>query len=394
MDNSFFAWFRDPSTGAKLPENRISIDKLNHRLDGGIRIHITSKTEAYRIAQEALSKGFVFNYQKNEIPRLIPYIENFWDYDNSVYVKRKLNEGSHITKMQCYKLLHYFQRYCKPLISPSLLLDQFKVADMERIKKPLFEIKLSSSLINQVIESIRTPLNEAYRQELITDNIGSRLKNIKRTDKERGILSPSEATSVIKYLKQSTNPSSYERYKYLIPAIMYYSGMRNNEVTALTLDCIEIKDESQGLIHVIHGYNRIDGIKETKNGKKRFTTIPTELAKEIIAYGTQFNPDGFIFFSPVNSGKPIDDGVVRESFYEALKEIGITEKQRRERNLTLYSLRHGFNTAMVNSGLGELEIRTVTGHSSVAMTEHYNHETDERLKKQAEARSQVLPYIQ
>ena len=62
--------------------------------------------------------------------------------------------------------------------------------------------------------------------------------------------------------------------------------------------------------------------------------------------------------------------------------------------MTLYSLRHGFNTAMVNSGLSEIEIRTVTGHSNVAMTEHYTHETEKNLIRQAEARSQVLPFIE
>lgn len=394
IDNCFFAWFRDPSNGAKLPENRISIDTLNHRLNGGIRIHITSKTEAYRIAQEALDKGVVFNYQRVEKPRLIPYIQGFWAYDTSEYVKRKQIEGSHITRMQCHKLLGVFNNHCKGFIDPDMRIDQFRVANMDQIKRAMFDKGLSSSAINQAIECIRTPLNEAYRQEIISDNIGSRLKNIKRTDKERGILTPEEATAVIKHLKNTTDPTTYERYKYLIPAIMYYSGMRNNEVTALTADCIQIKDEKQSFINVVHGYNRLDGVKSPKNGKKRVTTIPTELALEILDYANLFNPEGFIFFSPIRSDKPIDDGAVRLSFYEALEDIGIMEKERRERNLTLYSLRHGFNTAMVDSGLGELEIRTVTGHSNVAMTEHYNHETDERLKKQAEARSQVLPYIQ
>lgn len=394
VDNCFYAWYRDPVTGAKLPENRISIDTLNHRIYGGIRIHISSKAEAYRIAQEALTQGVVFNYQKVEKPRLIPYIQDFWAYDTSEYVKRKQMEGSHITKMQCHKLLGVFQNHCKPHLSPTMLLDQFRVADMERIKRAMFEKGLSSSAINQAIESIRTPLNEAYRQELISDSIGSRLKNIKRTDRERGILQPEEAKAVIRYLKQSTDPTTYDRYKYLIPAIMYYSGMRNNEVTALTLGSIEIKNNLQSFIHVEHGYNRLDGVKLPKNGKKRVTTIPTELAREILDYANLFNPEGFIFFSPIRSDKPIDDGAVRDSFYSALESIGINEKERRERNLTLYSLRHGFNTAMVDSGLGELEIRTVTGHSNVAMTEHYSHETDERLRKQAEARNKVLPYIQ
>lgn len=394
LDDCFYAWFRDPSNGAKLPENRISIDTLNHRLKGGIRIHITSKAEAYRIAQEALAKGVVFDYHKTETPRLIPYIQSFWAYDTSDYVKRKQIEGSSITRMQCHKLLGVFNNHCRDFIHPEMRIDQFRVSNMETIKRAMFDKGLSSSAINQAIECIRTPLNEAYRQEIIADNIGSRLKNIKRTDKERGILTAKEAEAVIRKLKQSTKTDSYDRYKYLIPAIMYYSGMRNSEVTALTADCIEIRNDKQSFIHVVHGYNKLDGVKSTKNGKKRVVTIPTELAKEILAYSKEFNPDGFIFFSASNTDTPINDGAVRDFFYQTLDDIGIKEKQRRERNLTLYSLRHGFNTAMVNSGLSEIEIRTVTGHSNVAMTEHYNHETEKNLNRQAEARSQVLPYIE
>ena len=80
-------------------------------------------------------------------------------------------------------------------------------------------------------------------------------------------------------------------------------------------------------------------------------------------------------------------------FRDALKAIGITEDQQKQRNLSFYSLRHGFNTALVNSGLSEVQIRAVTGHSNIAMTMHYNHETEEALQRQAEAREKSLPFI-
>lgn len=52
-----------------------------------------------------------------------------------------------------------------------------------------------------------------------------------------------------------------------------------------------------------------------------------------------------------------------------------------------------FNTSLVNTGLSELEIRTVTGHSDASMTMHYYHENEERLLKQAEVRAKARPYI-
>lgn len=397
-DNYFFAWYRDPSTGAKLPQNRVDVDTLHQRLYGGLRTHISSRTEAYRIAQEALEKGLVFDYQTSRktasTPRLVAYIEQFWDFDDSPYIKRKLIEGASITREYCLKTKQTFDRYCKPFISEILPLDGFKISMMEQIKNSMFDSGKSSSSINAAIGSIRTPLLEAYRQEIINDNIGQRLKGIKRTDKEKGILTEQESIALIKHLKDSTQPNTYERWKYLITAIMYYSGMRNNEVTTLKADCIEIKNEQDSFIHVRHGYNRHDGVKAPKNGKARTTTIPTELAKEILEY-SKFNPDdGFIFFSIADRTKPFNDKHIRTNFNEALKAIGISDKERDARNLTAYSLRHGFNTAMVNSGLSEVEIRTVTGHSDMAMTMHYLHTTEESLMKQAEVRSKAIPFVE
>ena len=226
-DCYYGAWFRDPVTGAKPYKNRILIDTLNQRLTGsGLRLHVTEKTEAYRIAQAALDKGLVFNYnQKQEtpsVPLLVPFVEAFWNYDSSPYVKRKIVEGSRITRVYCRKMLQKFELYCKPFIPETIPLDGFKVSMMEQIKNFMFDKGLSSSSINWAIESIRTPLVEAFRQEIIRENIGQRLKVVKRTDKEKGILTKAESEKLISYLKHSTEPNTYERWEYLIPAIMYY----------------------------------------------------------------------------------------------------------------------------------------------------------------------------
>lgn len=78
-------------------------------------------------------------------------------------------------------------------------MDEFKISTMEKIKASMFDKGLSSSAINQAIECLRTPLKEAYRQELISNDVGNRLANVKRTDKERGIFTPEESAKVIRH---------------------------------------------------------------------------------------------------------------------------------------------------------------------------------------------------
>ena len=89
---------------------------------------------------------------------------------------------------------------------------------------------------------------------------------------------------------------------------------------------------------------------------------------------------------------PINKTTVGEVFREALHAIGIDEEERKNRNITFHSIRHYFNTYLVNSGLDREEVRRVTGHSSDSMTERYLHETREHLLKQSKARSEAIPY--
>ena len=390
-DGTFFAWYRDPRTGAKLPKNRINIDTLNIRLNGGIRTHVVSRSEAYRIAQEALQKGVVFDYVEDTTPLLSDYIIQFWTYDDSPYVKAKALRGETITKMQCAKMLGVFRNHIKDELRPDMKLDEFRLSDMQRIETKMFDKGLSSSAICKAVECLRTALNHAYRTEVISNPIGMKLKNVKRQDKERGILSSEESAKVIKYLRDNSKADSYERFGYLFVSVMLYSGLRNSEVRTLRAEDIKIKDEDVAVLHVKHSYNAKDGEKCTKTGKARYVTIPVSLAREILAYSLRFGNE-YIFFSILHPEKPIDDGAVRTVFYDALEAIGINEKERMARKIVLYSNRHKFDSLMVASGLAETEIQAVIGHSSSRMTKHYYHQDDEALERQAKARERVIPF--
>ena len=59
----------------------------------------------------------------------------------------------------------------------------------------------------------------------------------------------------------------------------------------------------------------------------------------------------FIFESFVKREVPINSTTIGEVFREALAAIGISEKERKDRNITMYSSRHFYNTAMVDTGL-------------------------------------------
>jgi len=50
---------------------------------------------------------------------------------------------------------------------------------------------------------------------------------------------------------------------------------------------------------------------------------------------------------------------------------GISEKERRTRNITFHSWRYFFNSLLVNSKIPIQQIQSITGHVTDAMTQHY-----------------------
>ena len=398
----FYVWFLDPETGERTTGYRRSVDELNV-LIGNPPEHIRNRDRAVIIAQKALETGKAYSSKRGKssnIPEtewkkdgilFSEWVRNFWTFETSPYVKRKTIEGKPPTRSHCSNQLRAFNSHCAPLIDESLPLESFTVGKMEDIKIAMFDRGLSSSTINKAINCIRKPLSEAYRMGYIKENIADRLLSVSVDESTKGILTQEEENALLLHLRETTEPDTYERWKYLFVALSHYTGMRLGEIQALTPSMFEVVDDETTIITVSRAWSDEDKIKGTKNGKTRYTTAPTPLCREILEY-SNWNPEGLIFASLAKPSVPINKTTIGEVFREALHAIGIEEEERRQRNITFHSLRHFFNTSLVNSGLDREEVRRVTGHSSDSMTERYLHETREHLLKQSKARNEAIPY--
>ncbi len=184
-----------------------------------------------------------------------------------------------------------------------------------------------------------------------------------------------------------------------MPALSYYSGMREGEVRALKKGAIELKpDKASSIIHVDYSYSDDEEVKVkcTKGKEKRITFAPTPLCKEILKF-SEFSPfpDEFIFFSVVKPEVPINKTTIADATREDIcSGLNITEEERRERNLKFHSYRHEFNTNLVDSGIAGDDIRSMTGHKSKAMTDHYTHTTKEGIEKLSQKVEKAIPYIE
>ena len=370
-----------------------SIAKLQVLLGDRSGKTITSRRTAEKIAQEAYHKGIFKNVEeeKDEVT-FDAYASKIWNYDESPYIRRKNHERPNsITRVYADAQLDWLRREVFPNIPANLKLSKFTPAMAEKIKDKMLDDGKASSSINKVLQAIRTPLNEAYRLGMLSEDIAGRIKNMTVTNKKKGILSVEEALKLEKYFKESTAQETYERNKFLIISLAIRTGMREGEIRALMAADIIIKENETPRIDVRHAYNDKDKLKCTKGKEERINPINPDLASELLEY-SKFNPNGFIFFSLAREKTPVCPKSILKWFKEGLIAIGIGEEEQKRRNITFHSLRHGFATATRDAGLPNESRKALVGHKSDSMLYHYTKETDRHMQDLLRQIESIFPY--
>ena len=154
------------------------------------------------------------------------------------------------------------------------------------------------------------------------------------------------------------------KLQFLINYTAYITGMRQGECLALTTASLH-----DTYIHVKHSWDRKYGLKSTKSGKERYVPIPPDLSLELKSLA-EIRGGRFVFAGSTLF-KPVDYKAVQKHFKWALENIGIDEGERRRRRLSFHSFRHGANTRMKIAGIPDAVVRSIIGHSSAQLSEHY-----------------------
>ena len=165
---------------------------------------------------------------------------------------------------------------------------------------------------------------------------------------------------------------------YLAVMLAAYTGMRSGEIRALRSEQMRIVNDDFCIIKVDRAVNDYAGEKNTKGKRARSVPIPRFLYDMLIKEASSNPHDGssLVFWSKKSATNPISTNFLVKQLYKAQEAIGITEKQRLERNLDFHSLRHTFNTNL-RGRISEKSLRAVVGHESVEMSDLYTHATEE-----------------
>ncbi len=381
---SFYVMYRDPITNKRGTKK--SIDKIKRQLSLGFD-HVSRLEEATIIAQKALEENIIFNNRK-EI-HLNKYLLNFFDFEKSPYFSRKiLLDKDSISPDYVSTRRNIIKNHVIPLISNSFCIADVSITFLEDIQTKLITKKnLSSTTINQIMNSISQALEYAKKENLLPYSQITKVEPIRKNIKTRGILSNEETKNLMAYLKKSKDIKTY-----LAISLSLITGIRSGELRALTTDQID-----NGLIVIDRAYANLAKTKIPKGKKSRIVPCPKELCQKLIEL-SKLNPnitdDRNLVFWSKKQDKVLSSHYFNTKFQQALiKSKTLSKEEITNRNISFHSLRHMANT-LLRGSVDEYILRLTIGHSSEQLSDIYSHIEDTAIESIRKAQEKnILPYI-
>ncbi len=347
--------------GAKVWYYR-TYDKNGKRTHGR-STGLSSKTLAWQYCQKLLTKGQLI---PQKTPTLAAWVKNrrWWIWGECLYIRGKLARSTEdrpgITK-------RYADTNCRLLKNKIIpahgdkYLDAITPEDCEKLLFFWADQGYTHKTINSWASVYRVMMNEAARLMIIKENPWERVPSLIPNMKQRGILTMAEARTLLNPATAETIWDGHHLY-YCINLVAAFTAMRQGEILALRRENV-FPDH----LHVAHSWNIKYGLGKTKTKIISDIPIPGFLYREIKRY---LEWDGYVF--SYNCGKrPATGNCVTEWLYRVMRNIDITEAERKKRNLTFHSWRHFFNTYLRSRGVPDAKIQAITGHRTQELTEHY-----------------------
>jgi integrase len=258
-------------------------------------------------------------------------------------------------------------------ISPAL--GKYKIVEIERrniknLQQSLLKSQKASS-VNVIIGLVCDILNGAVEDNIIAKNPAARIKaardeNTKAVDTFHRALTEDEQNLFIEEAKSE--------WLYEMLGLMLCTGIRVGEAAALLWSDLDYKNN---VIHITKTITRtaegkyIEGPPKSKTGIR---DIPmTDVVKDVLR--SQKIKQTTVFGNVVSISQRVFTGISGSIVYNAVANSAITrtlkrleEKGYKIEHFSCHALRDSFATRYIENGGTPQTLKTIMGHSSLAMT--------------------------
>ena len=319
-----------------------------------------NRTHAVRIAEQKLKDGIISN---DSNPNAIEYLYSFWKRDSD-YVKGRALRGIVLSDKNISESRRLIEKRAADYLHGNKLLD-LTPQIIEKMILSLSKQGIGARQINCILQAIKVPFAHFTRMHHLANPLTS-IQKVKENPKERGILSTDEIGKLINL--HYDNP----RVKAAI-LLAALCGLRLGEIRGLQLDDINGND---GIITIRNNIiDKAEGLKRPKWSSSRIVPTPAPVIEslKLCAQIAPANAGTFALWNQKTITDPIPSATIQHGFKNALKEIGISREQQKERNIVFHGLRHTFVSLSRSAGIPDFIVQRLAGHKSMEMTNSYSH---------------------
>lgn len=290
------------------------------------------------------------------------------------WVKRKENEVSRTTFEKYRKVAERFNEHLADASDHDL--NYLTAKHIIKFRDEITGV-LSPGSVNGHLKILRVALNDAWRDDLITENPVGKVPKLKTnktgSDSNRR---PFTAKELRKLLKTANG----EWLGIVLTGL--YTGQRLGDIARLKWANVDLEEKELGFI-------------SGKTNRPTLMPMASPLFDHILSLNAPDNPELPVF---PNAFAVIDKhgrtGHLSNQFYDIMVAAGLAEKRRHRKKkgetkttrtvnpLSFHSLRHTLTSLLKNSGVSDSVAMDIIGHESKAISQNYTH-IDKEAKKKA-----------